>query len=190
MNHPTRHSLAAHEADGSEQASGLRVRRVSRPSVTTWGLHNNHPELDLIESGFISIGWDRLGDLRLIGPDREDMKAHLAAAYPNAKPRAIPAWAGILLRFAFEMRQGDLVIYPYKPDSTLNFGRIAGEYHFDGRAKLQRNRRAVVWLHTGVPRGLFSTSACYELSSALTLFRVRRHEQEFSAFARPGTTVA
>ena len=154
--------------------------------MTIWGIHSNHPELDLIEGGFVSIGWDRLGDLRLIGPDRDDVKRRVAAAYPSAKPRAIPAWAGILLRFTFEIRTGDLVIYPYKPDSTLNFGRIAGDYYFDERATLHKNRRAVQWLHTGVPRGLFSTTACHELSSALTLFQVRRHEQELSAFAGPG----
>jgi restriction system protein len=151
--------------------------------VTTWGIHNDHPELGLVEAGFISIGWDRLGDLRSIGPDREDIKASVAAAYPDAKPRAIPAWTGILLRFAFETEPGDLVIYPYKPDSTLNLGRIKDDYYFDPGAKLHRNRRTVRWLHTGVPRGLFSTGALNELSSALTLFRVRRHEQEFAAFA-------
>lgn len=41
---------------------------------------------------------------------------------------------------------------------------------------------------TGVPRELFSTSACNELSSALTLFRVRRNEQELAAFAGIGAT--
>ena len=152
-------------------------------SVSTWGIHNNHPELDLIEGGFISIGWDRLGDLRSIGPDRQDMKARVAEAYPEAKTRAIAAWVGVLTRFTFEMSPGDLVIYPFKPDSTLNFGLIEGDYTFAPHAPLHRSRRAVRWLHTGVPRGLFSTKACYELGSALTLFRVRRHEPEFAAFA-------
>lgn len=154
--------------------------------MTAWGIHNDHPELELIEGGFISIGWDRLGDLRSVGADRDDMKAHLAAAYPDAKPRAIPAWAGILVRFTFQMRAGDLVIYPFKPDSTLNFGRIVGDYGFERRAKLQRHRRAVRWLHTGVPRDLFSPGARHELCCALTVFRVRRHAEAFAAFAEPG----
>jgi hypothetical protein len=27
----------------------------------------------------------------------------------------------VLLKFAFRMQPGDLVVYPHKPDSTLNF---------------------------------------------------------------------
>jgi hypothetical protein len=34
-----------------------------------------------------------------------------------------------------------------------------------------------------VPRALFSDGALYELGSALTLFRVRRHAGELLAFA-------
>lgn len=103
-------------------------------AVALWAIHHNHPELELIENGFISIGWDRLGDLRSIGPDKNEMKARVRATYPEAKPGAIPAWAGILIRFAFEMRPGDLVIYPFKPDSTLNFGRLQGDYEYEQRA--------------------------------------------------------
>lgn len=147
-----------------------------------WGVHNDHPALDLIGNGFVSIGWDELGDLCTIGPDKEAMKQRVAAAYPEAKPGAIPVWAGVLLRFAFEMKPGDIVIYPYKPDSTLNFGRLEGNYYFDTAASSQRNRRKVTWLETGVPRARFSQSARYEIGSAVTLFRVKHHADEFEDF--------
>lgn len=149
---------------------------------TIWGVHNDHPELDLVGNGFISLGWDELGDLRAIGPDKKSMKQRVEAAYPGAKPGAIPVWAGVLLRFAFEMKPGDLVIYPYKPDSTLNFGQIDGDYYFETEAEQHRNRRRVRWTHTGIPRALFSKSARYEIGSAVTLFRVKNHAEEFQAF--------
>jgi hypothetical protein len=51
-----------------------------------WGVHNDHPELDLIGNGFISVGWDDVGDLTLVGSDKEAMKQKVAAMRPNAKP--------------------------------------------------------------------------------------------------------
>lgn len=152
--------------------------------TTIWGVHNNHPELDLLGNGFISVGWDEMGDLRAIGDDKEAVKRRLAECYPDAKPGAIPVWAGVLLRFAFEMQPGDLVIYPYKPDSTLNFGRVVGGYEFVGSAEVHRHNRRVTWLKTGVPRAQFSKSARYEVGSAVTLFRVKHHAAEFEAFVR------
>lgn len=150
--------------------------------MAVWGVHSDHPELDLIANGFIAIGWDDVGDLTAIGSDKETMKQRVTEARPTAKPGAIPVWAGVLLRFAFEMRVGDLVIYPYKPDSTLNFGRIQSDYYHDASAPVHRNRRKVEWLKTGVPRAQFSKSARYEVGSAVTLFRVKSHEREFVSF--------
>ncbi len=150
--------------------------------TTIWGVHNDHPSLDLVGNRFISVGWDELGDLREIGPSRETMKARIAATYPSAKPGAIPVWAGVLFRFAFDMQPGDLVIYPYRPESTLNFGRIEGDYYWDADAPFHKNRRNVTWLRTDVPRAQFSKSARYEVGSAVTLFRVKNHAAEFAAF--------
>ena len=133
-------------------------------------------------NGFISVGWDEIGDLSKVGSDKEAMKARVAATYRGAKPGPIPVWAGVLLRFAFVMRPGDVVIYPYRPDSTLNFGRVVGDYYWDGDAPLHRNRRKVEWFKTGVPRAEFSKTARYEVGSAVTLFLVKRHAQEFADF--------
>jgi len=147
-----------------------------------WGVHNDHPSLDLVSNNFVSVGWDEIGDLNAIGPNKQLLKQRLTATYPTAKPGAIPVWAGILLRFGFEMQHGDLVIYPYRPDSTLNFGRIVGDYQWEPGAPLHRNRRKVEWLKTDVPRAQFSQSALYEVGSAVTLFKVKRHADEFEAF--------
>jgi restriction system protein len=150
----------------------------------TWGVHNDHPELGLVQNGFISIGWDELGDLTTYGGDKDALKAKLAETYTDAKAGAFPVWAGILYRFAYEMKPGDVVIYPYRPDSTLNFGRIEGDYFYDASAPLHRQRRRVTWLKTGIPRAQFSKSARYEVGSAVTLFRIKSHEQEFLGFLK------
>ncbi len=147
-----------------------------------WGVHSDQPQIDQVGQGFVAIGWDDIGDLSAIGIDKDALKERIAQARPLAKPGAIPVWAGVLLRFRFEMQIGDLVVYPYKPDSTLNFGRIASDYYFEPTAEQHRNRRKVDWLKTGVPRAGFSKAARYEIGSAITLFRVKTHAKEFIDF--------
>ena len=147
-----------------------------------WGIHNDHPELGLVEAGFVSVGWDELGDLAGLEPTREAFKAALREAYPEYKEGAIPVAAGVLFRFVHEMKPGDLVLYPYKPDSTLAFGRITGDYRWEASADLHRQRRDVEWLDSGVPRQKFSQAALYEIGSAVTLFTVKRHAKEFLAY--------
>lgn len=152
--------------------------------MTMWGIHNDSMGDELVSHGFVSLGWDEIGDLRAIGDDRELLKAELRQRYPGAKPGAIPVWAGMLLRFAFTMREGDVVISPDKASSTLNFGRITGPYEFHPDERRHRHRRSVEWLKTEVPRALFPQSALYEIGSAMTLFQVTRHEQVFSEFLK------
>jgi restriction system protein len=158
--------------------------------TTIWGVHNDQPQLDLVANGFISIGWGDVGDLSAIGDDRDAMKTRVAAAYPDSKPGAIPGAAGTLLAFAYRMQPGDLVVYPYKPDSTLNFGEIESDYYFEPGATLQPNRRTVKWLKTGVPRTTFSQTARYEIGSAVTVFRVRNHADEFAAYVNGSAPTA
>jgi len=160
-----------------------------REMTVTWGIHNEHPELDLLGNGMVTVGWDEAGDLTPLGSDRDAFKAKLAATYPDAKPGAIRIWAGVLLRFAREMAAGDIVIWPNKQDSTLKFGKIGGEYHHESGAEVQRNRRSVTWLKTGVPRAQFSQGALYEVGCAVTLFKVKNHEAEFLAFLNGGNQV-
>ena len=81
--------------------------------TVTWGIHNDLiSAAELVSDGFISIGWDEIGDLRRIGDDQTELKAALAVSERGAKPGAIPVWAGVLRRFAFEMAEGDVVIAP------------------------------------------------------------------------------
>jgi restriction system protein len=147
-----------------------------------WGIHNDKPQFDFVGDGYISLGWSAIGDLRDVGNDKEAMKATVAAAYPDAKPGAIPVWAGLLLRFAFEMQRGDVVVFPYKADSTLNFGKVDSDYFWEASASDNRHRRKVTWLRTGVPRAEFTKSARYEIGSAVTLFKVKNHAAEFVSF--------
>ena len=151
-------------------------------AATMWGIHNDTLGAELLEKGFISIGWDEIPDLRTVGEGRERLKELVRRTYPNAKAGAIPVWTGVMHRFAFEMKVGDSVIAPYKPDGTLNFGVIDGPYYHTEDAPLHKHRRQVRWVRTGVARGLFPQAALYEIGSAVTLFQVRKHADIFRQF--------
>jgi restriction system protein len=75
---------------------------------TMWGIHNDALGAELVDEGFISVGWEAMPDLRTIGDDMTRMKQTVQAKYPSAKPGAVPVWAGVLRRFAFDMAEGDL----------------------------------------------------------------------------------
>ncbi len=101
-----------------------------------WGVHNNAPDLDFVDEGFIALGWDRINtDLRTFGPDRGALKTAASSAYPHKGPRTFAAWAGIFVRFVYEADEGDRIVHPNKRDKTLNFGELAGPYTFEPRAK-------------------------------------------------------
>jgi restriction system protein len=158
-----------------------------------WGIHNDHPELGLIEHGFVSVGWDDLGDLTHLDPNREAFKAMLREARPETKEGAIRVAGGVLYRFVHEMKPGDLVIHPHRPDSTLAFGRITGDYRWDATSERHRHRRDVEWVDSSIPRQKFSQAALYEIGAAVTLFTVKRHATEFLAyfgFESPGEVAA
>jgi restriction system protein len=147
--------------------------------ATIWGIHNNEHSLDLVGGRFISIGWEELGDLTDGVADKDELKARLAKTYPTAKPGAIPVWAGVLWKFMEEMSIGDFIISPNKADRTINFGVVEGPFYVESGVELHPNRRRVRWVRTGIPRDDFSKSALNEIGSAVTLFRVTRHAQEF-----------
>lgn len=146
---------------------------------TMWGIHNDALGAELVDEGFISVGWDAMPDLRTIGDDMSRMRQAVQARYPSAKPGAVPVWAGVLRRFAFDMAEGDVVVAPYRPDRTLNFGVVSGPYEFVSGVPRHPHRRKVTWTRTGVARSLFPQSALYEIGSAVTLFQVRKHDQVF-----------
>lgn len=161
-----------------------RMPSQSRRSWVTnmWGVHNDTLTSELIDGGFVSIGWDDLNyDLRSIGPSRDDIKAALGPVFPERKPNAIAGWAGIIHRFAYDMQVGDVVVAPYKPHATINLGLITGDYEFVADAPTHRHRRSVRWAKLGVPRTVFTQPALYEVGAFLTVFAIRRHAAEFRA---------
>ena len=149
--------------------------------TAVWGVHNDALTTELIDGGFVSIGWDNIGDLSMIGPDRGALKEAQKDAYPDTKPGAVPVHAGTLHRFAFEIAVGDVIVAPYRADSTINIGVVSGPYQYVPEAPTHPRRRPVQWKKLGVPRSVFTQPALYEIGSAITVFGVKKHAAEFLA---------
>lgn len=156
-------------------------------SPRLWGLHNDVRGQELIDGGYVAIGWGAVGDLHAIGDNQLRMRVAVADKFPEMKRGAVPGTAGTLRRFTFEAQIGDLLVFPNKQDRTLAFGRITGGYEFDAQDGRQPHHRQVEWLKTGVARTLFSQSAPAEIGSAITMFGVHRHRQEFLFFITAGS---
>lgn len=146
-----------------------------------WGIHNDTLTHELVDDGFVSVGWDEIGDLTRVRQGRDGIKKALSVKHPDAKPRSIASQAGVLYRFVHEIAIGDIVVAPYKPDSTINIGIVDSAYYYDADAPTHRHRRRVRWVKTGLPRAVFTQSALYELGSILTLFKITRHVTEVMA---------
>ncbi len=152
-----------------------------------WGVHNDRFNTELVEGGFISVGYDEMNlDLREVEFDRDALKSALTAAMPDEKPRAIAGWAGVLLRFGSEIAEGDVIVAPYRPDNTINIGVVTGPYEFHAAEPTHRHRRKVRWEKLGVSRTVFTQPALYEIGSLLTAFGIRKHPQEFLAVLHAG----
>lgn len=149
---------------------------------TFWGIHMPREfGLAPVEQGYVAIGWHEMGDLSQLPPNRDGIKAAYARTFPKAKPGEIPVGAGLLLRFSREMKPGDVVIFPSKPDRMVNIGTIEGDYVYDPSSNERYpNVRRVKWVRH-IPRSSFSQPALNEIGSALTLFQVNTNTDEFAA---------
>jgi restriction system protein len=149
---------------------------------TIWGMHMAHEHgVAPIAQGYVALGWNAVGDLSQIAPTREAFKTAYSTTYPEAKKGNVAVSAGVLFRFAHEMKPGDVVVYPSKSDRMVNIGIVAGSYRVDVSLPEDcRNARSVQWRRS-IPRASFSQPALNEIGSALTLFRVSSNAEEFLA---------
>lgn len=157
---------------------------MSKTDPVIWGVHagqtGDADEL-FLKDNRVAIGWADMGDLSSIGTNRDAFKSKVVSTYAEIKPGAVPQTAGQLFRFVYEMKIGDLVIYPAKRSRQVHVGRIDSEYEYRTTSPAgYPNRRSVTWLNSA-PRTHFSQGALYEIGSALSLFQVRNFADEFRA---------
>lgn len=134
-----------------------------------------------LQGGCVALGWHKMGDLSKLPANREGFKNRVAEAYPAMKQGAVPVSAGQLYRFVYEVKSGDIVVYPSKNDRHIHIGRIEGDYEFSPKEEITYpNHRKVKWLKS-LPRTSFSQGALHEIGSAMSFFAVKTYTDEFWA---------
>lgn len=157
---------------------------VTTTEQAVWGIHagrTGDADSLFLKHYVIALGWDIMGDLSTLPPDREAFKQKVAKMYPDKKAGAIPNIAGQMFRFVYEMQIGDLVMYSSKHDRHIHIGKVEGAYTFNAKPDPgYSHHRAVSWVRT-LPRTHFSQGALYEIGSAMSFFQVKSFAEEFRA---------
>ena len=157
---------------------------ANKEEKRVWGIHCRDDGLFRKEN-IIAIGWREMGDLSVLGADREAFKKRYAEVYADASKGNIANGAGMLYRFCREAQIGDYVVYPSKNDRQVNFGIIESEYRYDASQSEYIQTHKVKWLKQ-LPRTYFSQGALYEIGSALSFFMVKNYADEFLAALNKG----
>lgn len=147
--------------------------------IRVWGIHTQDDRLFLRDNK-IAIGWRSFGNLSKVEATREAFKEHYAEVYTDAKKGSIPTSSGMLYRFIHEIQIGDYVVFPSKSDRMINIGIVQGEYTYVESAYEYVQQRDVKWIKH-IPRTAFSQGALYEIGSAMSLFVVKKYEDEYLA---------
>lgn len=160
---------------------------MAKEEVTLWGIHGGKAgEADtlFVKKNVVALGFVEMGDPTALPADRAAFTARVQEVYKDAKPGAIPIYAGQMYRFLHEARTGDLVAYPSQIDKKIHVGRLSGEYRYDPALDPgYPNMRPVKWLHA-LPRADFSQGALYEIGSAMTFFQLKNYADEFIAVSQ------
>ena len=109
---------------------------MMKKAISVWGIHmEKEIGPDAIANDFIAIGWEELGNLRNYA-DLESFNQALQDTYPDKNRRSYGQHSGVLNRFVYKMKPGDIVVYPSKHDRKVNIGRIEGDVkHYKKKAE-------------------------------------------------------
>jgi restriction system protein len=147
-----------------------------------WGIYMRRGLGDApLEQSYIGIGGNEMGDLAKISPTRDAFKLAYQQAFPSAGVGKMRVAAGVAFRFAVEMKLGDIVVYPSKANRMVNIGVVDGRLQYQRGDFFQCPQRRSVKCLKHIPRANFSQPALNEIGSALTIFKVTTHADEFLA---------
>ena len=113
--------------------------------IKVWGIHTLDDNLFLKEN-VIAIGWNEIGDLSKIAPDREGFKKKYIETFPDDKKMRVANSAGMLYRFAHEVQIGDYIVFPSKINREINIGTVESDYIYNPDTESYVQQRKVKWI--------------------------------------------
>lgn len=114
---------------------------------------------------------------------REDVRAAVKAAEPNANDGRVNNFTGQLNSLRFRVEPGDIVAMPFKSEPVIAFGRVTGGYRYDASAADDACRHVVdvEWLQIDVARTALQQDLLYSLGAFITVAQIKRNDAEWRA---------
>jgi restriction system protein len=147
-----------------------------------WGIRagKNGEAHNLFVSEFvIALSDAELGNLAKLPKSREDFYKVYRKKHPDETRTGSAGIGGKFFRFIYEIRVGDLIVYPALSDKMIYVGSVSGEYNFEKTSPFP-HQRSVAWKFM-IPKGDFSLAARYELGAARTFFEFKKNSKELLA---------
>ena len=136
------------------------------------------------ESKFLSenrvyVTWDGYSEDLSQFSSQEELRASLAAYYPDEKLGTIKNWSSQIWPFAHRMEIGDWVVLPSKKKASIHFGKLKGNYvfHPEGPDPYFHSRQ-IEWFATDIPRSNFDQDLLYSFGAFMTICRISRNNAE------------
>lgn len=94
----------------------------------------------------IAIGWPSVGDVGRLS-SQEEIRQHLAQAYPELRPGQLRRATRQLSAFRFDVEDGDIIVAPF-PGRRVWLAKVLGPYKYDANlvAGEYPHIRSVEWL--------------------------------------------
>ena len=129
-----------------------------------------------IENGLAGGGFQEVPDLTA-SATREDIKALVRKAYPDASVAKVPNYAGQLWALRSRVNVGNIVVLPLKTTSSIALGLVTGGYHYrSDEDAAKRHCVSVDWQQIDVPRTAIRQDLLYSLGSAMTICQITRND--------------
>ena len=113
-----------------------------------WIIHSGlrgEGHTDFMAKPWISLGWKRVNDLRLLKNNRAAFRAAVQKQYPSSAA-SVRMKAGALYRFLYKLHRKHTVIYP-SPHGSVYVGTVEGEYEFrPKRNRAHHHVRKIKWI--------------------------------------------
>jgi len=152
---------------------------MKKETTRVWGVRagkSGRAHDVFIKDSLVVLEDDSMGDLSELEVTRDAFYSKYRDLHPDDTRTGSAGIAGKFFRFAFEMKKGDLVVYPALPDKQVYVGEITSDYDYVADSDYP-HQRTVKWKYV-IPKNEFSTQARYELGAARTLFEFKRNRDE------------
>jgi restriction system protein len=159
------------------------MKEMETPRVWCVRAHGGQGTEHFVRDGFVGLAGD-LPDLSAV-TSRADIEAVYRGKHPEeTSPYVIGQSVGIIERFRFGIRQGDIVITPDR-EGRLRTGTVkTGEYRFV-EGERYRHRYDVEWHETELNRAELSVPLQATLRSAQTVFEIDPPDEILRVLRRP-----